>query len=548
MGGGRMIPVIWLGGHPVSWDQAMLDDAFSGRMWPTGYEFEAHEVSLWVDWPEVDGAVVVVHGPLYADRVDLLNQCLALLDWCLVCVTSDEERRFPVEKLDHPTMAVWLQYPQQLDRADGYLPVGYPPHFRDLLPATPPERVYDWVFAGQVNHVRRRECVAALKNLEGPGRIEVSPGFTQGLGHAEYAELLSQARAVACPSGPESVDSFRVWESLEAGAVPLADGQLPGPGGWRVDSTWLWGLVAAGSPPFPVVDDWADTADILDLLPANSGVSAWWLDWKRRWCRRIGSTIRRLSDTEPTPGPVTVLIPTSPIAAHPDTAIIEATIASVRYHHPDAEIVVMCDGVRPEQDHYRARYAAYLERLTYLCARDGRIVPVIHAEHLHQAEMTRRALAMVDTPLVLFVEHDTPLVTDEPIDWPALTDAVLSGETDLVRFHYEAGVHPEHEHLMLDVEPIDVRGVQLLRTVQWSQRPHLASTGFYRRILAEEFPAGYVGMVEDRMHSVVHSAWREFGLAGWDRFRLTMYAPPGGNIKRSLHLDGRGDDEKWADS
>jgi hypothetical protein len=535
MGDGPVSPVIWLGGHPVSWDQAMLDDALSGRMWPTGYEFEHLEVAVGESWPKVDGAVVLLHGPLCVAAVPELNERLARLDWALVCVTSDEERRFPLDELDHPNMVVWLQYPREDDVADGFLPVGYPPHFRALLPERPPERLYDWVFAGQVNHARRRECVEALRQLSGNIRIEVSPGFSQGLGHAEYAELMSQARSVACPTGPESADSFRVYEALEAGALPFADRRTP-----QGDASWLWDRLFGGRP-FPVVKDWADIPDVpwaLRLL-----APAWWQQWKREFCQRIGNTILDLSGDERSVQPVTVLIPTSPIAAHPDTAIIEETLASVRHHHPEAEIVVMGDGVRPEQEHYRERYSEYLERLVWLAARDGRILPVIHGEHLHQAEMTRRALDLVDSPLVLFVEHDTPLVTDEPIDWPAI-EAAARTDVDLVRFHYEAMVHPEHEHLMLDTEPRDVRGAPLLRTVQWSQRPHLANTGWYRKVISDHFPPGYKGMVEDVCHGVVHNEWREFGLAGWDRYRLAMYAPPG-NLKRSLHLDGRGEDPKW---
>jgi hypothetical protein len=544
MGDGPVIPVIWLGGHPVSWDQAMLDDAFSGRMWPVGYEFRHYETKQGEQWPECDGAVVLVHGPMYASRVGLVNELLGRLGWALVCVTSDEERRFPVEQLDHPNMVVWLQYPREGDVADGFLPVGYPPHFRALLPERPPERTYDWVFAGQVNHKRRRECVEALRLHERQKRIRIepSPGFTQGLGHQEYADLLSQAWVVACPSGPESVDSFRVWEALEACAVPLADCATPhGP------ADYLWIRILGTAPPFPLAD-WPMLSgfdDLWRLRITNRSVAAWWLGWKRQFCQRIGNTILDLSGDERAVQPVTVLIPTSPIAAHPDTAVIEETIASVRYWHPDAEIVVMCDGVRPEQEHYRERYSEYLERLVWLAARDGRILPVIHGEHLHQAEMTRRALDLVDSPLVLFVEHDTPLVTDEPIDWPAI-EAAARTDVDLVRFHYEAMVHPEHEHLMLDTVPRDVRGAPLLRTVQWSQRPHLANTGWYRKLLADHFPPGYKGMVEDVMHGVVHNEWREFGLAGWDRYRLAMYAP-GGNLKRSLHLDGRGADPKWSE-
>jgi hypothetical protein len=487
--------------------------------------------------------VVVVHGPIYAGRVALVNELVARLGWALVCVTSDEERRFPADELDHPNMRVWLQYPQREDAADGYLPVGYPPHFRALLPADPPERRYDWVFAGQVNHARRRECVEALRGLPGTNRIEPSPGFTRGLGHTEYAELMSQARAVACPSGPHSVDSFRVYEALEAGALPVVDGETP-----SADAVWFWDQLLDGRP-FPVVCDWGWAAGHGDLLRADyprPNVAAWWQGWKRQWCQRVGAAVHDLSGVERTPSPVTVLVPTSPIASHPDTGIIEETLASVRHHHPDAEVIVMADGVRAEQEHYRDRYSEYLERLAWLCLRDGRTQLVVNGEHLHQAEMTRRALDMVDSPLVLFVEHDTPLVCDEPIDWPAIQAACLS-DVDLVRFHYESGVHPEHEHLMLDTEPRDVAGAPLLRTVQWSQRPHLANTGWYRKVLADHFPPGYVGMIEDVCHGVVHNEWREFGKAGWDRYRLAMYAPPG-NLKRSLHLDGRGDDEKWPDS
>jgi hypothetical protein len=521
----------------------MIDDALSGRMWPTGHEFE-HWTAEDLTWRFADngqGAVVVVPGAAYAGQAEMVNRFLADLPWTLVCVTSDEERRFPLDELDHPNMAVWVQTPTRTDDAHAYLPVGYPPHYRGHLPATT-VKTHPVTFAGQVNHTRRREAVAALRAIPG-SRVEVSAGFTQGLAYREYAELLAESVAVVCPSGPKTVDSFRVVEALEAGAVPIVDSHTP-----SGDASWLWARVFAGPVPFPTVNQWADIVDVMEAgLPTSAAVSSWWQAWKRTWCQRIGHTVSRLSETPTDPEPVTVLIPTSPIAAHPDTAIIEETIASVRFHHPTAEILVMCDGVRPEQTHYRSGYNEYLDRLTWLCARDGRALAIIHDEHLHQAEMTRRVLALVNTPLVLFVEHDTPLVVDEPFDWPALTAAAISGEVDLVRFHFEAHVHPEHEHLMLDQDPRDVRGAPLLRTVQWSQRPHLANTGFYRRILREDFPAGHVGMIEDVMHSVVHTAWRTYGLAGWDRYRLAMYAPPG-NIKRSLNLDGRGTDAKWVDS
>jgi hypothetical protein len=273
-----------------------------------------------------------------------------------------------------------------------------------------------------------------------------------------------------------------------------------------------------------------------------------WQHYKRRLAERLSDTVRELSGELPQLGPVTVLVPTSPIATHPDTSIIETTIDSIRHHLPDAEILIMCDGVRAEQASYRDRYDEYLARLTWLCAhRWSRVLPIVHDRHLHQAEMTRRALDMVRTSLVLFVEHDTPIVTDEPIDFDALIAACVGDHADLIRLHFESHVLPDHAHMMLDTEPQNVEGAPMLRTVQWSQRPHLATTAFYRSVIATHFPPDYVGMIEDVMHGVVHNEWRQYGLAGWDRYRLRMYAPPG-NIKRSYTLDGRGSDPKWPDS
>jgi hypothetical protein len=235
---------------------------------------------------------------------------------------------------------------------------------------------------------------------------------------------------------------------------------------------------------------------------------------------------------------ITVLIPTSPIPSHPSTKIIEETVASVRFHLPDAPIVVMCDGVRAEQEHRRGDYVAYLEQVAWLSGHEwGNVAPLVADDHQHQANMTRRALEQVTTPLVLFVEHDTPLVTDEPIDWAAVTGVLLADELDVVRFHHEALILEPHQHLMVDSAVAKIGGCPVLRTVQWSQRPHVARSDYYRRIIGDHFPATGRTMIEDRMHSVCQ-------VQPWDNNRLAIYAP-GANLKRSLHSDGRDGDPKY---
>ncbi len=87
----------------------------------------------------------------------------------------------------------------------------------------------------------------------------------------------------------------------------------------------------------------------------------------------------------------------------------------------------------------------------------------------------------------------------------------------------------------------------MMRTAQWSQRPHLASTAFYRDMIDRYFNPQSRTMIEDVMHGIVHEAYQREGEMGWNLWRLWIYTPETDSlgIKRSYHLDGRGADPKY---
>lgn len=237
---------------------------------------------------------------------------------------------------------------------------------------------------------------------------------------------------------------------------------------------------------------------------------------------------------------ITVLVPTSPILSHPDTRIIDETIASIRAHLPTSEIIIMIDGIREEQVHYKKNYEEYTRRLLWKTNNEWEnITPLLFEEHTHQAGMTRKALTLVETPFILFVEHDTPITPDRDIPFRELAEYITWGKANLIRLHHEALVLSVHEYLMLG-------GIEknIWATVQWSQRPHLASTKFYRHILEEYFPPLAKTMIEDNMYGKLEDAYRNRGRAGWDEFKVWIYTPEG-DIKRSYHLDGREGDDKY---
>lgn len=239
-----------------------------------------------------------------------------------------------------------------------------------------------------------------------------------------------------------------------------------------------------------------------------------------------------------------VIVPVSPIVSHPDTSVLTETLDSVRFHLPASELIVTFDGVRPEQEDRRADYNEFTRRALWLLDHKyGNALPILFDQHMHQSGMMRAALDEVRTPLLMYVEADCPLVTDELIPWPTITDFILSGESNLTRLHHEAMIPGAHQHMCHGTTHAGL----FTLTSQWSQRPHIASTAYYRRIMDSHFTPDARCFIEDKMHGVVDESYLHDGLAGWMQHRLHLYTPEG-NIKRSYTTDGRAGESKFDDS
>jgi hypothetical protein len=558
---GMTIPVYWLT-PGEQWDQTMLRDLLDGDLWkpsqlPTFEHYTGELIGMLAPEELIYGGVLVIPGRYYAqpEAVAGLSRWLESMPWALVMVTSDEERVFPLWELERPNTVVWVQTPKADDDSWRVFGHGYSPGTRSVAMTG---KALPWFFAGQVTHSRRQGMAEALREIEPVGGFKMlieNSKFLDtenGLDHETYLSLMAETMTAPAPSGPCTQDSFRFWEALELGCVPLADNQTP-----NGDSGY-WERLFGNQIPFPVVDDWADLdrlipGEVADF-PANANhIGAWYMEYKRDLAEFLEYDLARLSSPEQEDtrweDQITVLIPTSPCPAHPSTELLEATITSIRFHLPDAVIIVSCDGVPPAMEHRRSDYEEYVRRVVWKCHHEWvNVQPIVHSEHLHQAAMALQAIQLqVSTPVILYVEHDTPLVMDCPIDWEPLVNAVEDQVLNLVRLHFEARVPEPHLHLMLDNPWIDGNwwnGLPVIRTMQWSQRPHLANTAWYQSVLEDYFGEHARTMIEDVMHGVTEGALIEGGSAGWDEWRLAIYAPRGGNWKRSLNLDGRGNDPK----
>ena len=292
--------VIWPSYHSDAinrhyWDQGLLEDTFKRG------DF-IHENDFNNIQPD-EGAIVVLNGRMHVDDTGKINEDIAKLRWVLFIITGDEEALFPWREIKHPIMKVWVQLPRMTEHNDASfkLPNGYRPNTRQVIAETGKQkRLQDWFFAGQVNHERREQCLQELVYLTDSG--EVPNGIkitTEGFGqekitYEEYIKQMARSKIVLCPSGIESPDTFRLYEALEAGCLPIVDAFST-----NFKTAGFWNYIF-GEVPFPIVDYWdklpALMPQLLKEYPSNvNKVFAWWQMYKRNLYYRLIDDVQELS-------------------------------------------------------------------------------------------------------------------------------------------------------------------------------------------------------------------------------------------------------------
>lgn len=503
--------------------------SFNKKVPAAGYWDQAFLQDLLGDIENARRATFVIPGAYQADYLQEISEFLSNYRKILVFITSDEEGKFPIKKLEHDNMILYSQY----GTSEYVFPLGYTPDTRPvLMDIGVLEKNRDWFFSGQVTHERRQQMAEQLRKMDNGFLVETD-GFSKGLAHWEYYHELASAHAVICPPGAVTQDSFRVYETLEAGSIPIVDALTP-----DGKDTGYWEKLFPDAP-FPILKDYKELPALIEKCKNphySNEVFAWWIRTKQALKAKIKKQVEVEEDN------VTVIIPTSPIPSHPDTRIIDETIKSVRHHFKGSPIIITIDGIRPEQEAERETYEKYIRNLLWKCNYEyDNVIPLIFDKHLHQSGMMKEALKLVKTSLLLYVEHDTPLTTDRDLELPFLKASIITGKANVIRFHFEEFIPEPHKYLMIG-EPDD----GLLKTAQWSQRPHLALTAFYRNAM-NFFSEDSNCFLEDLLYGKLIQAWDDQGIEGWKKWKLWIYHPEGGQIKRSLNLDGREGGIKYDD-
>jgi len=142
------------------------------------------------------------------------------------------------------------------------------------------QRHFIWNFVGDVNKPSRHGLVETFNNLL-PNKIHLVGDFfdPNKLRPSEYQAIVADSKFTLCPDGYDNCDTFRFWEAIELGSIPISVG--------RGEFAYFQNLLKS-ELPFPQFPNWhealifmtsvANNNEYLSLL--QKSMASWWHRYK----------------------------------------------------------------------------------------------------------------------------------------------------------------------------------------------------------------------------------------------------------------------------
>lgn len=201
------------------------------------------------------------------------------------------------------------------------LPLGcrLPDSAKNIVPAS--ERRYAWSFVGQAGKCSRPEMVRAMAAVEphisfSTNAVRGISFWTKGMGGTrripkhEFLEILRDSVFAPAPMGNANLESFRVYEALDAGTIPIVEK--------RMFLDYFRQLF--GDHPLPAVRSWREARDLVrrylddpvGLNRLQQECIQWWADYQIKLVDEIGAFLQERTAAGNQVEPLGSRLPTIP--------------------------------------------------------------------------------------------------------------------------------------------------------------------------------------------------------------------------------------------
>lgn len=234
-------------------------------------------------YQKIPGTDISVFLNTVLDSVKAANKHIILLH------LSDEFANDPISLYAHPAVKHVLRnyWRPDLKLHTGkvtVLPLGYTNgrHAANLPPASPfGKRDNIWSFAGAIDRQGRKEALDMLNSVK-PNTVRSNPTFgADQLEGTDYIELLRNSKFVPCFRGSFALESYRLYEALEHGAIPI---YVPGESNTTADEL----RELFGPHPFLGFPSWESASSLLPKFATQNdtmekhrqSLMMWWSNKK----------------------------------------------------------------------------------------------------------------------------------------------------------------------------------------------------------------------------------------------------------------------------
>lgn len=272
----------------------------------------------------VDNAIIVSPGKRRAEYRNLETYVKSFREQGLkvgFIHLGDEWLRDPINFYKHVDFIFRNYYRSEAHKLGNcfYFPLGYKTGFcKELVFRDLNDRQYSWSFAGHAKGSRYKMLDYAHKIPGGLYHRTQMFNDPQGLSTKSYAELLNQTKFALCPRGNFSVDTFRFYEALEAGTIPIVEDRggrevlkevlgirsflssgCHKPSYWLVNTRYLtqqsyWQQAYGLEFPCPRIYDWENLEALLAHMDVESTartIQNWWSNYKLSLSKLMSTTI-----------------------------------------------------------------------------------------------------------------------------------------------------------------------------------------------------------------------------------------------------------------
>jgi hypothetical protein len=253
--------LIWKTGNPITkdWEYDWIHYLFSN-----GEELEFYENISYV----VEDAIIVISVnnlcTSYLDKYESLKMPFWLV------VLSDEFLKVPSFGTQyHMCRHIFRNYyypnghPRITPIGLGYK-TGFWNQYQGITVDKITNRPHLWSFVGTpTQHPDRHMALSTFKELE-PNYIYFTTNFNSqnALSVEDYRDTMLQSKFVLCPMGNANLDTFRLYETLEAGAIPIVLSYS----GIQPHKPSYWNFMFHKPPPFIHFESWEKCKSIVQSM------------------------------------------------------------------------------------------------------------------------------------------------------------------------------------------------------------------------------------------------------------------------------------------